>query len=269
MEENDLNNTKERDKLYYKIIGDINNGKPNILFIHGAGGSSVMWYKNLRALRKEYNLILIDLRGHGKSYNTDFNKDDDFDTLAEDLKYLITELNIDKYIVISLSLGTIVNMALANIDDRIQCSILIGATIELNIITFSLLWILGKVKYIVPYKLLYKICALILMPKVSHKESRKVFVKEFGTVKRKNFLNYLNLGGQAVNILKKLRSNFKTKSLFISGEDDYLFKNQVKKFVNLSPLFEYIEIQNCGHVANIDNTIETNNVILNYLKHNI
>jgi pimeloyl-ACP methyl ester carboxylesterase len=38
-----------------------------VVFIHGAGGSSAVWHKQLRDFQKDFNLLLIDLRGHGKS----------------------------------------------------------------------------------------------------------------------------------------------------------------------------------------------------------
>ena len=38
-----------------------------VVFIHGAGGSSAVWFKQLKDFRKHFNLLLIDLRGHGKS----------------------------------------------------------------------------------------------------------------------------------------------------------------------------------------------------------
>ena len=52
--------------LYYKefIHPD---SREWVVFIHGAGGSSAVWYKQLKDFKKEFNLLLVDLRGHGKS----------------------------------------------------------------------------------------------------------------------------------------------------------------------------------------------------------
>ena len=38
-----------------------------VTFIHGAGGSSVVWHKQLKYFNNHFNLLFIDLRGHGKS----------------------------------------------------------------------------------------------------------------------------------------------------------------------------------------------------------
>ena len=40
-----------------------------IVFIHGAGGSSSIWFKQVKAFSEHFNVLLIDLRGHGKSKN--------------------------------------------------------------------------------------------------------------------------------------------------------------------------------------------------------
>ena len=38
-----------------------------VTFIHGAGGSSAIWFKQVRVFSKFFNVLLIDLRGHGNS----------------------------------------------------------------------------------------------------------------------------------------------------------------------------------------------------------
>lgn len=38
-----------------------------VTFVHGAGGSSSIWYKQIRDFQKHFHVLLLDLRGHGKS----------------------------------------------------------------------------------------------------------------------------------------------------------------------------------------------------------
>ncbi len=38
-----------------------------VVFVHGAGGSSSIWFKQIKAYKQHFNLLLLDLRGHGKS----------------------------------------------------------------------------------------------------------------------------------------------------------------------------------------------------------
>ena len=40
-----------------------------VTFVHGAGGSSSIWFRQIKEFKKYFNVILLDLRGHGKSKN--------------------------------------------------------------------------------------------------------------------------------------------------------------------------------------------------------
>ena len=42
-------------------------GRDWVVFVHGAGGSSSIWYKQVRDFREHFNVLLIDLRGHPAS----------------------------------------------------------------------------------------------------------------------------------------------------------------------------------------------------------
>ena len=41
-----------------------------VTFVHGAGGSSTIWFKQIRAFKAEFNVLFLDLRGHGNSKPT-------------------------------------------------------------------------------------------------------------------------------------------------------------------------------------------------------
>ena len=52
--------------LSYSVYKNENASKW-VTFIHGAGGSSSIWFRQVRAFKSEFNILLIDLSGHGKS----------------------------------------------------------------------------------------------------------------------------------------------------------------------------------------------------------
>ena len=67
-----------------------------VTFIHGAGGSSTIWYKQLKEFKKAFNILLIDLRGHGNSKSlglTTISKYT-FDTISNDILEVIIHLKI-------------------------------------------------------------------------------------------------------------------------------------------------------------------------------
>ena len=53
--------------IYYtKYVSDNSNNREWITFVHGAGGSSTIWFKQIKYFSKKYNLLLLDLRGKEK-----------------------------------------------------------------------------------------------------------------------------------------------------------------------------------------------------------
>ncbi len=59
--------------IYYKqnhyihtiIIDDMKSIKPNLVFLHGLGASSILYYKLFKDLINEYTIYAIDLPGLG------------------------------------------------------------------------------------------------------------------------------------------------------------------------------------------------------------
>ncbi|MFB1002755.1 MAG: alpha/beta fold hydrolase, partial [Bacteroidia bacterium] len=81
-----------------------------VTFIHGAGGSSSIWYKQVRAFQKHYNVLLIDLRGHGKSKKPIYEKLKRyrFDNIGDEVIEVLDHLEIKTTHWVGISLGTIV-----------------------------------------------------------------------------------------------------------------------------------------------------------------
>ena len=86
--------------IFYQEYGM---GKP-VLFIHGWPLNHEMWEYQLAELPK-HNLrcIAYDRRGFGKSDRT--WESYDYDTLADDLNELITQLNLAKVTLVGFSMG--------------------------------------------------------------------------------------------------------------------------------------------------------------------
>ena len=55
--------------LSYSVYRNENTTKW-VTFVHGAGGSSSIWFRQIRAFQSEFNVLLIDLRGHGDSQSS-------------------------------------------------------------------------------------------------------------------------------------------------------------------------------------------------------
>ena len=107
-----------------------------ITFVHGAGGSSSIWYKQLRDLKKKHNILLVDLRGHGRSKSPIYDKlkSYTFDVISDELIEVLDYLKIEKSHFVGISLGTIIIRELAErYPERCSSMIMGGAVMKLNL----------------------------------------------------------------------------------------------------------------------------------------
>jgi len=94
--------------------------------VHGAGGSSSIWFKQVREFRKHFNVLLLDLRGHGDSKATlkDAFKDQyTFDSITDDIVEVLNHLKIKKSHFVGISLGTILIRNIAELYPNMVCRI--------------------------------------------------------------------------------------------------------------------------------------------------
>ena len=239
-----------------------------ITFIHGFGGSSNIWHKQVRDLHKHYNLLFVDLRGHGKSRNVPLDSDLNLSTVCDDIINVLEFLKIKSSHFVGISFGSLLILKLIETHKAyINKSILSGAITSFNYVSRFLLFCLNRLKNVLPNMLLYKLFAYIIMPKYNHKESRLIFINEAKLIERKVFRQLLNLIPDLKQYIIHLKPvHFNKCILFLSGEDDYLFAEDVRKFASKNQLHSYYSIQNAGHVVNIDNPSIFNNKIIEYLK---
>ena len=140
-----------------------------------------------------------------------------------------------------------------NYPDRVKSLILGGAIIRFDIRTKFLMLVARMTKKIVPYMLLYKIFAYILMPRKSHEESRLAFVNQAKLMSQKEFVKWFSLTKLINPYLDRLQiSTTAIPTLFLMGEQDYLFTPPIKEVVRRNNDFEFIAIKDSGHVCNID-----------------
>jgi 3-oxoadipate enol-lactonase len=98
----------------YRVDGPA--GAPVVVLIHAIGTSLQMWTPQVPSLSRDYRLISVDLRGHGRSPvpSGPYRMAD----LAGDVTSLLDRLGIERASVCGLSLGGMValTMAAANAD---------------------------------------------------------------------------------------------------------------------------------------------------------
>jgi pimeloyl-ACP methyl ester carboxylesterase len=242
-----------------------------ITFVHGAGGSSSIWFKQIREFQKHYNVLLLDLRGHGESKNKIkmTSSKYTFKAITEDILEVIDHLKIQSSHFVGISLGTILIRQLAeDHPSRVKSMILGGAILKMNFRSQILMKVGNVFKYVLPYLVLYKLFAFIIMPKQNHKQSRLFFINEAKKLYQKEFIKWFKLTAEINPLLKYFRQiELSIPTLYIMGSEDYMFlpsiKEVVKNHYNSSQL---LIIDNCGHVVNIEQAQEFNELSIGFIK---
>ncbi|MEC8568982.1 MAG: alpha/beta hydrolase, partial [Pseudomonadota bacterium] len=127
-----------------------------ITFIHGAGGSSTIWHKQIKFFKKDYNLLLIDLRGHGMSNELEIGSNFKYHMIFEEIIEVLDFLKIHKSNFMGVSFGSVIIPHLhQRYPDRVDKMILAGAITGFDARTQFLLNSVHVVKFLLSNILLY------------------------------------------------------------------------------------------------------------------
>lgn len=239
------------------------------VFIHGAGGSSAIWFKQIKEFKQHFNVLLIDLRGHGKSKDIKkLNQHYSFDEISLDILEVLNHLKIKKAHFIGISLGTIVIRNLAKLEpERVSSMVLGGAVIKLNVRVKTLITLGNLGKNMIPYMWLYAFFAWCIMPRKSHKVSRQMFVEQAKKLCQKEFIKWFSLTKYVSPLLAYFdKNNVTIPTLYLMGEEDSMFLLTVIEETRKDENAILSVIKNSGHVCNIDQPQLFNQEAIQFIK---
>lgn len=240
--------------LYHKTFRH-KKSKTWVVFVHGAGGSNVVWFRQLREFKKQFNVLLVDLRGHGKS-KKEYTKEEiyKFDEIALDVIHTMDHLKIGKAHFVGISLGCIVIRAMDKLaPGRAESIILGGAIIQFNGRMKALVSTAKLLQSILPYMWLYKLNAWILIPYKKDVESRKLFVKEAIRLGEREFKKWLRMSTEIKeNLQEYIIQEASAPVLYLMGDRDHMFLPMVSNLVKKHFNSKLEVINDSGHVCNLD-----------------
>lgn len=243
---------------------------PWVTFIHGAGGSSTIWYKQLRDFKKHFNVLLIDLRGHGRSKNIAYQnlKSYTFKVIGDEIVEVLDHLKIEKTHFVGISLGTIIIRDIIEREpERGDKLILGGAVMKLNLRGQILMRLGAFLKSVIPYLILYRLFAFVILPKKTHRESRNLFIKEAKKLYQKEFKRWFTLISEVNPLLSLFRiKDSGVPTLYIMGSEDHMFLPSISKLVQNHRSATLSIVEQCGHVVNVEQAEIFNQRSITFLK---
>ncbi|MCF6331771.1 MAG: alpha/beta hydrolase [Draconibacterium sp.] len=254
--------------LYHKTFNH-KKSKTWVVFVHGAGGSNVVWFRQLREFKKYFNVLLVDLRGHGKS-KTEYSEEEiyKFDEIALDVVKTMDHLNIKKAHFVGISLGCVVIRSIDKLaPGRAESIILGGAIIRFNL-KMNVLVSTGKLlSSILPYMWIYRINAWILIPSKKHAQSRNLFIREAVRLGEREFKKWLKMSTEIKeNLQEFLIKEASAPVLYIMGDRDHMFLPMVNNLVKKHFNSQLEVIHNSGHVCNLDQPDDFNECSIHFIK---
>jgi len=95
--------------IHYSYHHSGNENRPPLILIHGAGGTYLTWHPSLRRLQNE-TVYALDLPGHGESQGAGRQS---MDAYAEDILHFLDRLNIQKAVLVGISMGSAIALTSA------------------------------------------------------------------------------------------------------------------------------------------------------------
>jgi len=227
------------------------------VFIHGAGGSSAIWFKQIRAFQKYFNVLLIDLRGHGDSrLKAEPAKHSvyTFEEISRDVLNVLDHLGIERAHFVGISLGSVIIRSLYELaPERVASMVLGGAVIRLNLRSRVLIALGNVFKRVLPYLWIYRLAAWILMPRRQNREARAVFIREARKLKQAEFVRWFQLAWGVNPLLRRFEAHEPpVPVLYLMGEHDHMFLPEVRRSVERHRSSVLKIIEHAGHVCNVE-----------------
>jgi N-formylmaleamate deformylase len=104
---------------YYRTGG----AKPPLVLIHGITDDGLCWTPVAELLAETHDVVMVDLRGHGKSEAPDDGYD--YETMATEVAGLITGLEMENPVVMGHSLGAMTSLTVAGLFPNLPRAIIL------------------------------------------------------------------------------------------------------------------------------------------------
>jgi pimeloyl-ACP methyl ester carboxylesterase len=248
--------------LYYEVHGT---GEP-VLFLHGLGSSSGGWVFQQEPFAQHVRVILVDLRGHGRSsappgpYSIPL--------FAADVVGLLDALDVSSTHVVGLSLGAMVGFQLAvDHPDRIASLTAVNAGPDMVPHTFAERWNIWKRLLLVRLFSLDKMAEVVggrLFPDPDQAEHLELFRKGLVANDRAAYQAATKalVGWSVADRLDRIRCPV----LVVAAEHDYTPVSAKEAYVAKIPDARLVVVENSRHATPIDQAERFNAAVLAFLR---
>lgn len=252
--------------LNYKIYsedGTISFRKPIFVFVHGLGGGYANWVCQVRHLKKQYDLLLVELPSHGRSKVKMSDLDPTFDSVTDKIMEVLDHLEIRKASFAGVSLGTlIVKHIVLTHPERVDKYYLVGPIGKFTFLLKSAIRLAKFLLPILPLNVVLKLVCLVVMPYKNSSYGRDIFLACAQRVERKEFVVWckvvLSFGKTQEVYTKTMKEE--PNGLYIAGEMDHFFRPMLKE--DMKRVKNLVIVENAGHICCTDQYKRVNDLMI-------
>lgn len=220
--------------IYYKISKDIENEKPWLVIVHGFFGHHKEYDGYIRSFVDGYNILLINLYGHGDSFRTNLSYN--YKEYSKDIMILLNELNIASCYFWGIHMGTGVGLYLSSIYPEFVKKMILEEPCLPNEYMPSLEGLVKESKLVIKNR--YFLAPTILWRAFGWSYLNKTKLKQ----ERRYLNNELSDGSNWEFQLKDRLDSIKTETIIINGAKDYTCFKKVSKIINK-------KLENCSNTT--------------------
>ncbi len=239
-----------------------------LVLIHGAGGSTVTWKRQVPELGRHYNLLVLDLPGHGRmSEQPNEEPSYTFEHIGDRIWDVVDHLRLERVHLLGVSLGTVIALSMreqrpAQVASLVNGGAIVRLSTQLKVLATASLT-LAKV---IGYPAFYRLSAKIMMPRKNHQKSRDVFIRESRFLSTDEFRKWTAMYRGLNKTLKRLfAAASDIPHMVVMGAQDHLFLDQAKLYAQLHNSVRLEVIPRCGHVVTIEQAERFNALCLGFL----
>ncbi|MEM8828488.1 MAG: alpha/beta hydrolase [Cyanobacteria bacterium P01_G01_bin.19] len=247
---------------YYEWIvnSSSQSNKPVMVFVHGWGGSGKYWRSTAEAIADDFNCLLYDMRGFGRSVIEPTSHSLGYEMIdyADDLAALLDKLKLDKVYLNAHSMGaSIATVFINRYPAKVERAILTcNGIFEYDAKAFAAFHKFGGyvVKFRYNWFLKFPLADRMFMARFLHrpiaKSDRMAFLEDFlladynaavGTI-------YTSVSKNAVETMPEEFARISVPTLMISGEKDIIIPAIMgKKAAALNDGIDYVELPKTSH----------------------
>jgi len=249
-------------EIHYEIHGT---GEPLVL-IHGLGSSSRDWEFQIPSLVENYQVITVDVRGHGKSELASGKYS--IELFADDIAKLLTHLELPKVSLIGLSMGGMISLELAvKNPDLIKSLVIVNSGPGYLNLNFQLRFKFFLRLLSLRILSLEKVGASVaqgLFPKGNQQKLRDLFLERYVENDKVSYIKSLK-ALSTWNVVDKLPV-IACPTLVLAADTDYTSVASKQSYVDKIPDATLVVIEDSHHALPVEKPEAFNLAVATFLK---